>query len=436
MYDAEHGAMVPAPDAPAARAVAAAGAPWLQTVARRSRMMSTALTVDERNPRHRVVLNPITDESAEVVGLAALVIDAEHFRRSVLPVVIERSLPAFFPGDTRENLIVTVTDGDGAVVLSTSADEGKGEVLTTAFPFVFYDWRLTLRGRHATPEQWARGNFLLNLTLSGLLAAVLLAGLGLAMRAASRAVRLSQLKSDFVSNVSHELRTPLASIRVFGEFLRLGRAGTAEKVREYGEYIETESRRLTRLVNNILDFSRIETGRRTYRMEETDLRALVEGVLKTFEVRLRHAGFTWYLESAGASPPTVRGDADALSQAVHNLLDNAMKFSAETRDIRVRLDRGGREITLSVADRGVGIARGDQRKIFERFHRVATGLVHDVRGSGLGLSIVDHVVRSHGGRVTVDSEPGHGSIFTIHLPLAAPPAETEGPRPAAGAATT
>ena len=432
MYDSDRGLMVSEPDAPETRAVSAAGAPWLQTAARHSRMLSTALTVDERNPRHRVVLNPITDENTRVVGLAALVIDAEHFRRRVLPVVIERSLPAFFPGDTRDNLIVTVTDGDGAVVLSTSSDEAKGETLTTAFPFVFYDWRLTLQGRHATPEQWARGNFLLNLTLSGLLAAVLLGGLALTLRTASRAVRLSQLKSDFVSNVSHELRTPLASIRVFGEFLRLGRVTTADKVREYGEYIETESRRLTQLVNNILDFSRIETGRRTYRMEDTDLRALAEGVLRTFEVRLRHAGFAWSLETPGDSLPPVRGDADALSQVVYNLMDNAMKYSAETRDIRIRLERQGDEAVLSVADRGIGIARGDQQKIFDRFHRLAGGLVHDVRGSGLGLSIVDHVVRAHGGRVTVDSDPGRGSTFVVHLPLAVPAEEPGVARPAAG----
>jgi signal transduction histidine kinase len=442
MFDAGRGRMVPAPEAPESRAVAAAGAPWLQTVARRSRMMSTALTVDERNPRHRVVLNPITDDDAEVVGLAALVIDADHFRRSVLPAVINRSLPAFFPGDTRDNLVVTVTDGEGAVVLPISAEEGKGEAVSTAFPFVFYDWRLTLRGRHATPEQWARGNFLLNLTLSGLLAAVLLGGLTLALRTASRAVRLSQLKADFVSNVSHELRTPLASIRVFAEFLRLGRATTGDKVREYGEYIESESRRLTQLVNNILDFSRIETGRRTYRMEETDLRALVEGVLKTFEVRLRHGGFAWTLETGPGPLPPVRGDADALAQVVHNLLDNAMKYSTDTRVIALRLDRADDGVVLSVADRGIGIASGDQRRIFERFHRVAGSLVHDIRGSGLGLSIVDHVVRAHGGRVTVDSEPGRGSTFAIHLPQARPVAgagvtmdagAVTGDRPATGA---
>src|SRR5262249_24235577 len=145
-------------------------------------------------------------------------------------------------------------------------------------------------------------------------------------RAASRAMKLSQMKADFVSNVSHELRTPLASIRVFGEFLRLGRVRQTDKVQEYGEYIEAESRRPTQLVNNILDFSKIESGQKTYQLERTHVEGVVADTLKTFEVVLEQNGFTVKLETPPLPLPQVVIDPDAVAQAFINLLDNAVKY--------------------------------------------------------------------------------------------------------------
>jgi signal transduction histidine kinase len=268
-----------------------------------------------------------------------------------------------------------------------------------------------------TPEQLGRVSFAFNIGLSLLAAGLLTGGLVLALRAAAREMKLSRMKSEFVSNVSHELRTPLASIRVFAEFLRRGRAKTPEKVLEYGDYIETESRRLTRLVDNILDFAKIESGGKSYRFENADVGEVLSTTLETFEVRLKHDGFAIDYRGPQEPLPPVRIDADALGQAFHNLLDNAVSYSGESRWIGVRLERRGSEIVVSVEDRGRGISADEQRKIFDRFHRASTGLVHDVRGSGLGLSIVRHVVEAHGGRVTLDSEPGRGSTFSIHLPF-------------------
>ena len=300
---------------------------------------------------------------------------------------------------------------------TTAPPAGTVEV-SRPLAFLFSDWKLMLGSRHTTAEEWAQSNFVLNMSLSALLAVALLGGVVLALRTASRELRLSQMKSDFVSNVSHELRTPIASIRVFGEFLRLGRVRTEEKVREYGEYIETESRRLTQLIDNILDFSKIESGAKTYEFEPLDLREALDDTLRSLTVRLRHQGFRLIVEGAPVALPRVVADRDAIAQALANLVDNAVKYSGRSTEVLVRIDGGNGEVVLSVRDHGIGISRNEQDKIFERFHRVSTGLVHDVRGSGLGLAIVRHIAQAHGGRVRVESVPDAGSTFFVHLPVA------------------
>ncbi len=239
----------------------------------------------------------------------------------------------------------------------------------------------------------------------------------LTTRSAAREMRLSAMKSDFVSNVSHELRTPLASIRVFGELMRTGRVGSPEKAREYGERIEGEALRLGQLVENILDFSRIESGRKVYRFEDVDFAALVRRVVEGFAARVRNRGFRVELQEAEAPLPRMSVDAQAIDQALCNILENAVKYSGEARDVVARLVRRGAAVVVTVRDEGIGIPRDEQGRIFERFHRVGTSLVHDVRGAGLGLAIVRHIVLAHGGRVEVQSVPGQGSTFSIVLPL-------------------
>ncbi|MES1244099.1 MAG: HAMP domain-containing sensor histidine kinase [Acidobacteriota bacterium] len=380
--------------------------------------------VDQRDPAYRMILNPITDEASHPIGVAGMILDESWFRDEVLPEAIKESLPKFYADNPSYDPAVAVWDNRGSMVFTT-ADKpelfNRRAEAEKRFSFVFTDWRIKLASRHATAGQVARSSFLVNLGLSAALAVLLLGGLVLTLRTASREMKLSQMKSDFVSNVSHELRTPLASIRVFGELLRLGRFDGTDKVREYGDYIETESRRLTQLINNLLDFASIESGRKSYRFECVDVRELVCETLKTFEVRLRQHGFRIAFDDPGPLPP-VRIDAGAIAQSLSNLLDNAVKYShqAQDKEIRVGLRPEGDSVVISVQDRGVGIPRDEQKKIFDRFHRVSTGLVHDVKGSGLGLSIVQHIVEAHHGRVTVESRVGEGSTFSIHLPIEAP----------------
>jgi len=255
--------------------------------------------------------------------------------------------------------------------------------------------------------------------LSMIAAIVLLGGIVFALRTASRAMRFSQMKADFVSNVSHELRTPLASIRVFGEFLKLGRVNDEVKVKEYGAYIETESRRLTQLINNILDFSKIESGQKTYQFERTDIIRTVADAISLANLRLEAQGFTINFNPPVTPLPEVLLDCEAFCQAVMNLLDNAMKYSGPVKQLGVNIGTEPGYVTVSVSDNGIGIAKDELDKIFDKFYRVSTGLVHDVKGSGLGLSIVKHVMDAHGGTVTIESWPNVGSTFTLHLPCAA-----------------
>jgi signal transduction histidine kinase len=204
-----------------------------------------------------------------------------------------------------------------------------------------------------------------------------------------------------------------------------------EKAREYGDYIETESRRLTQLVNNILDFASIESGRKSYSVETVDVEEVVGETLKTFGVRLRQSGFRIAFEGPESPLPPVRLDRGAIAQSLSNLLDNAVKYSSGETDIEVGVRHDGDWIAIWVRDHGIGIPKDEQAKIFERFHRVSKGLVHDVKGSGLGLSIVQHIVQAHRGRVTVESRPGEGSTFSILLPAASETATARAPLPAA-----
>lgn len=373
--------------------------------------------VDENDPDNRVICNPLLNEDRKPVGLVGMIVDERFFAQILLPMAIKKVLA----GLTEEgHLVVTVYDEKGRAVIADPYGEEPKAKVRRKFSYIFKDWEMGIYSRYMTPEQWARTNFILNMTLSLILGAALIGGILLALRTAFRAMRLSEMKNDFVSNVSHELRTPLASIRAFGELLRRGKASAPAKVMEYGEYIETESRRLSRLIENILNFAKIESGQKLYQLEQLAVRPIVERVLKSFEVRMRHCHIRVALQEPERSLSPVNMDADAIAHALANLLDNAVKYSNGGENITVSLREADGMVAIAVTDKGIGISREEKKRIFERFHRVGTGLIHDIKGSGLGLSIVLHIVSAHGGRVEVESELGKGSTFSMYLPVAKP----------------
>ncbi len=235
-------------------------------------------------------------------------------------------------------------------------------------------------------------------------------------RDVQRDIRLAALRSQFVSSVSHELRTPLTAIRLFADALRSDQISASAR-HEYVDTIVNESERLTRLLNNVLDFSQIEQGGKAYRFEARSLGDVVRVAARAMAYPLEQHGFTLHLDIDDSLPPAPV-DGDALQQAILNLLTNAMKYSGTGRDIDLRLAPGAAhgDAIISVVDRGTGIPHHEQVRIFEKFYRVGTPENQRIPGAGLGLTLVDHIVRAHGGSIRVDSTPGLGSTFSIHLP--------------------
>ncbi len=252
--------------------------------------------------------------------------------------------------------------------------------------------------------------------LAGALLCCLILAIALSLRAVMREARLAELKSNFVSNVSHEMKTPLSLIRMFAETLELGRVQDPEKLQDYYRVIHSESQKLTTLIDHVLDFSRMESGRVRYNFAETDLAELTDQVVKAFGHQLASSGFTLALEIQ-PHLSHARIDTEAFSQALRNLIDNAIKYSRDQKELSVRVSGDRDEFRIAVEDKGVGIAEFEHERIFVKFYRVSAGLVHDTKGSGLGLALTKQIVEAHGGRIEVESRPGHGSRFTIRVPL-------------------
>jgi len=235
-----------------------------------------------------------------------------------------------------------------------------------------------------------------------------------------REVKLAEMRSHFVSSVSHELKTPLTSIRMFAETLRLGRSKDKKVQSEYLDTIVNESERLTRLLNNVLDFSKIEKGKRIYRKDPAQLSEIIEASARAFEYPLNQQGFRLHVH-VEEGLLEVRADRDALEQAVLNLLHNAMKYSGSSRDIDLRLTQKNGWAEIQVVDKGIGIDPKEHKKIFEKFYRISSPENLRTAGAGLGLALVSHIVNAHGGRLELESNLRKGSTFSILLPLETKP---------------
>ena len=365
-----------------------------------------------------------TNKETGKAAIAGITFDGDYLRDQFFPQTLDQVMSRnVAEAQTDKNAVIMIRPKSDSTALAygTGWDGGEAEVernMESVFPGLVLGMKLRGTTLAALGQHFVRISFLILGGLSFLLAG----GIFLTYRNVSKEMALARLKSDFVSNVSHELRTPLSLIRLYAETLELGRLTSAEKHQEYYCIIRKESERLTALINNILDFSRIEAGRKEYDFRETDIRELVCNTLESYRYQIEQHGFT-FEEKIGDVPP-LRVDREAIARSLVNLVNNALKYSQDRKYIGVKLYRENGSVKLEVIDHGIGIPVNEQHKIFEKFYRVGDPLVHNTKGSGLGLSLVQHIAQAHGGDVAVDSAPGAGSKFTITLPLQ--PGESSG----------
>jgi signal transduction histidine kinase len=284
----------------------------------------------------------------------------------------------------------------------TGGDEG------TPLRSVLSRWRIS-----AAPPPSERGPWLAFTATTVSVLGVLVLGVVLLMRDVSRQTDLNRLRADLVSGVSHELKTPLSVIRVYAETLGSAADATVAERTQFADAIVQETDRLHRVIDDVVDFSRIQQGQRRYRRVDAALSAIIGRVVDRFRDYASVRGLR--LDAAVPSDlPSLSVDPLAVEQAVQNLLDNACKYSGDAKQVELRAWRGPRAVTVEVQDHGIGIARDEQARIFDRFHR---GHHTDRGGYGLGLYLVRHVMEAHGGTVEVESEPGKGSRFRLHFPI-------------------
>ena len=356
------------------------------------------------------------------MSVGGFTFDPGYMKKTFFPEMLEEAvkLNSDDAGRNKLALMIYPFDGEGGMemkpfVASTGWTEGKPEV-SRRLDDVFRGMAMGIRFQGTSVAELGKTWVHRSLLILGCLSVLIIGGLVLTRHIVSKEMALARLKSDFVSNVSHELRTPLALIRLYAETLELGRITTSDKKQQYYRIIRKESERLSALINNILDFSRIEAGRKEYEFRATDIAELVRNTLDSYRYQIEQQGFA-FEENIDADLPAVYVDREAIARALVNLMNNALKYSCEQKFLGVKLYRDNGRVKLEVADRGIGIARRDQTKIFEKFYRAGDPLVHNTKGSGLGLSLVRHITQAHGGDISVESTPGKGSKFILSIPL-------------------
>jgi signal transduction histidine kinase len=315
-----------------------------------------------------------------------------------------------------ENTNVVIFNLSGQNLYGSRIQSTEYSKITAFFDDNFPPWRIEIS--HSDPTGAGiidiRKSFYFWTILT--LIFVLSFGVVLIMRSVAHEMEVHKIKSDFVSSVSHEFKTPLASIKALTERLLGGKVKDSSKIRQYITVISQDTERLTHLVGNILSFSKIEEGKKAYNFEKTDITQWLNNIITDFKSEPIQTGFTIHKKIPDRLP-YVNIDKNALTQAINNLLDNAVKFSANQKKIDVIVEKKENDLILHVKDYGIGIPANELNKIFEKFYQGKNAIKHSVKGTGLGLTLVQHTVEAHGGKISVESTVGHGSTFSIFLPI-------------------
>jgi signal transduction histidine kinase len=360
---------------------------------------------------HNYLFYPLKDATTGAQRSVAGVLLNERFvREDLIARIVTPLVAAHSP-----MMAVTITDENQRLLYSNGPPQ-NGYLLDTSLDRPFSNWHAAVGLKNTNLDALARNSFLHSAGATLLVLLFLVGGIALMLRATDREARLAQAKSNFVANVSHELKTPLSLLSLFSEILELGRVNSEEKKMEYYRIMRHESLRLNKMIDNVLDFSKIEAGKKTYNFAHHDMSVVIESVLSSYRYQILNSGFDIQTNIQRDLPPILI-DREAMAQAISNLVDNAIKYSGEVKQLSIKTETLASDLSIEISDQGIGIPRAEQAKVFEKFYRVGNGLVHDVKGSGLGLSLVKHIVEAHQGTISVDSDVGKGSHFTILLPL-------------------
>lgn len=338
-----------------------------------------------------------------------------------VPRLVHEIMPRLYKDLDRGNSRMNIIDEDGRIVFGPPIKEGEFTV-GLPFPTTLYNWRLqmALTSAEELGLKVERQRFI-EILMVAFACLVAVAGVAIVVIASTKERRLAALKSDFAANVSHELKTPLSLIRMFGELLLAERFKSDEKRRQYLQIIVSESERLTALIENVLDFAKVERGKAAYEFAPGVVGDVVARAVDVHRYRAERDGIEVGL-TVEAGLPSAMIDARAIELAVLNLLDNAFKYAKDGGLVDVAVKEAGGSIAIHVSDRGPGILPEEQERIFERFVRGRHAGEQRVRGSGIGLSLVKHIAESHGGSIRVESPAttdGRGSVFILTIPALA-----------------
>jgi len=310
-----------------------------------------------------------------------------------------------------------IVDETGQNIATGKEELASKESLSLTFRIFPLPWELIVSQPEIKAiEKTARREIFFYGVLLIVVVALMLLGAVLIARDISRESETTRLKTEFVHNISHELKTPLTLIRLYGETLQRKENLTNEEKKDCYEIITKESERLSHLINNVLDFSRIETGRKEFDFKKGNLAVVIQDTLESYRYHLEKKGFAIH-KNIARDLPEMNFDGEAIASVLINLLSNAMKFSPMEKEVTVKLFRDDGNAVIQVADKGIGILPKEVPKNFQRFYQSENKVVSETRGSGLGLTLIKHITEAHNGRIQVESEPGKGSTFSVILPI-------------------
>jgi two-component system, OmpR family, phosphate regulon sensor histidine kinase PhoR len=327
---------------------------------------------------------------------------------------IQQTLASKISQAAGDEFVLTVINDENNLIIFSSEQTDVKEIILKKPLWLLPNLSLGIKMKSGSINDLLLQRFYTNVIVLAFLLIILIIGLFLILYNLRKELRLAQLKSDFIANVSHELRTPLALISMYSETLVLDRLKNEDKKKEYYSVIHSETNRLSKIVNSILNFSKMETQSRKYNFTSSNLCEISNEVFNTYDFHIKSKGFVYTL-NCPEQIENVNIDKDAISESIINLIDNAMKYSNEKKEIIITIDSNNKGPYWEIKDFGIGINTQDQKKIFDKFYRVSSGLVDSTKGTGLGLSLVKQIMSAHDGYVSVESKIGNGSTFRLQF---------------------